>query len=146
MVRHQGGDDVSTIERAYADAGVEASVEPFIEDMYAALAWADLAIARAGAGTLAEFALAGVPSLLVPLADAAHDHQAANAAAFVRHGAALSWREQDWNTEVVGQRVVGLVRNAQAWSAMSTAMSALAVPDAAARVVRECETLMEGRW
>ena len=146
MVRHQGGDDASTIERAYADAGIKASVEPFIEDMHAALGWADFAIARAGAVTLAEFAIAGVPSLVVPLADAAHDHQAANAAAFVRRGAALSWREQDWNTDLVGQRVAGLIRNAQAWGAMSTAMSALAVPDAAARVVRECETLMEGRW
>jgi UDP-N-acetylglucosamine--N-acetylmuramyl-(pentapeptide) pyrophosphoryl-undecaprenol N-acetylglucosamine transferase len=146
ILRHQGGGDVAAIEQAYAGAGIEATVEPFIEDMAATLAWADFAITRAGAGTLAELALAGVPALLVPLGDAAYDHQAANAAAFAGRGAALSWREQEWNTDTVAAAVSSLLQDPSAWTSMSRAMSSLATPDAASRIVRECEALMDGRW
>ncbi|MCA1715256.1 MAG: undecaprenyldiphospho-muramoylpentapeptide beta-N-acetylglucosaminyltransferase, partial [Gammaproteobacteria bacterium] len=55
QVRHQCGDKLrEEAVRAYADAGIEASVEPFIADMAAAYAWADLVVCRAGALTLAE--------------------------------------------------------------------------------------------
>ena len=65
-------------------------VMPFIEDMAAAYAWADLVLCRAGALTVAELALAGLPSLLVPLPTAADDHQSANARALAETGAAIA--------------------------------------------------------
>ena len=64
-------DDAS---RAYEAAGVAASVEPFIADMAAAYAWADLVVCRAGALTLAELCAAGVGSVLVPFPQAVDDH------------------------------------------------------------------------
>ncbi|MEQ1759691.1 MAG: glycosyltransferase [Vicinamibacterales bacterium] len=145
-VRHQGGAETATIEAAYARLGIRARVESFISDMPAALANADLAITRAGAGTIAELATAGIPALLVPLADAAHDHQAANAAALVARGAALMTRESDWDTPRIADQMLTLLRHDTGWDTMSAAMFALAREDGAARIVTDCEALMEGRW
>jgi UDP-N-acetylglucosamine--N-acetylmuramyl-(pentapeptide) pyrophosphoryl-undecaprenol N-acetylglucosamine transferase len=88
-VRHQCGSRHSAdCRQAYAEAGVEAEVLEFIDDMAAAYAWADLVICRAGALTVAELAAAGVASILVPYPHAVDDHQTHNAAMLVEEGAA----------------------------------------------------------
>jgi UDP-N-acetylglucosamine--N-acetylmuramyl-(pentapeptide) pyrophosphoryl-undecaprenol N-acetylglucosamine transferase len=83
---------------ACAEAGVKASIEPFITDMAAAYGWADLVIGRAGALTIAELCAAGVGSLLVPFPGAVDDHQAANADYLKEHGGG-DWLRQDANLE-----------------------------------------------
>jgi UDP-N-acetylglucosamine--N-acetylmuramyl-(pentapeptide) pyrophosphoryl-undecaprenol N-acetylglucosamine transferase len=86
---HQAGEATLGIARdAYRAAGVTARVEPFIADMAAAYAWADLVVCRAGALTIAELAAAGLPAVLVPFAGAVDDHQSRNAAFLVDAGAA----------------------------------------------------------
>jgi UDP-N-acetylglucosamine--N-acetylmuramyl-(pentapeptide) pyrophosphoryl-undecaprenol N-acetylglucosamine transferase len=67
---------------------VSARVEPFIDDMAAAYAWADLVVCRAGALTVSELAAAGLPAVLVPFPGAVDDHQTRNAAYLVDQGAA----------------------------------------------------------
>lgn len=90
QVRHQCGEKLrAEAEHAYAEAGVAAEVEAFIDDMAAAYAWADLVVCRAGASTLAELCAVGVGSVLVPFAAAVDDHQTRNAEYLVGHGAAL---------------------------------------------------------
>lgn len=90
QVRHQCGAAMRDATRAaYAAANIAASVEPFIEDMAAAYAWADLVVCRAGALTLAELCAVGVGSVLVPFAQAVDDHQTRNAEFLRDHGAAL---------------------------------------------------------
>src|SRR5438105_1804773 len=97
---HQTGDVArDDVAHAYRRAGVKAIVAPYLDEIASAFRWADLVIARSGAGTIAEAAAAGVPSLLVPLADASGDHQAANAAAVVAAGAGLAVRETEWRGE-----------------------------------------------
>jgi len=71
------------------------SVVPFIADMAAAYAASDLLISRAGATTLAEMAVVGIPNILVPFPHAADDHQRVNARAFERIGAARMADEVD---------------------------------------------------
>jgi UDP-N-acetylglucosamine--N-acetylmuramyl-(pentapeptide) pyrophosphoryl-undecaprenol N-acetylglucosamine transferase len=142
-VHHQSeDDDPEPIRRAYALAGVQARVAPVIEDMAAAYGWADLAIARAGAGTTAELAVAGLPSLLVPLADAAEDHQAGNAAAFAAAGSALWRHERGWDTSTLAEQLHELLTAPAAWSSMSAAARRCAVPGAADAVVDDCEQLL----
>lgn len=131
---------------AYGRAGLQARVEPFVEPVADAYAWADLVIARAGAGVLAEVASAGVPALVVPLRDAADDHQTLNAQRFATSGAGLWVREDDWAADVLGPTVAALLRDPARWTAASSAARGLAAPDAADRVVADCETLMRGRW
>jgi len=88
-VRHQcGARMLDDARKAYEENHVAASVEPFIDDMAAAYAWADLVVCRAGALTLAELAAAGVGAVLVPFPHAVDDHQTRNAEYLVEAGAA----------------------------------------------------------
>ena len=89
-IRHQageGGQADATRER-YREAGIEATVTAFVEDVAEAYAWADIAVCRAGASTVAELSVTGVGSILVPYPWAADDHQRANARFLERRGAA----------------------------------------------------------
>ena len=67
---------------------MEGEIVPFIADMPAAFAAADLVVCRSGAGAVSELAAAGKPSILVPFPFAADDHQTRNAEAMERGGAA----------------------------------------------------------
>ena len=96
QVRHQAGErGLEAARAAYHALEVEAEVLPFIEDMAAAYAWADLALCRAGAMTIAELQAAGLGALLVPLPAATDDHQTKNAEAMVRIGAGRVLQERD---------------------------------------------------
>src|SRR3546814_6949279 len=75
-VRHQcGATQHEATSTAYARMQVSARIEPFIDDMAGAYAWADLVICRSGALTLAELCAVGVASVLVPYPHAVDDHQ-----------------------------------------------------------------------
>jgi UDP-N-acetylglucosamine--N-acetylmuramyl-(pentapeptide) pyrophosphoryl-undecaprenol N-acetylglucosamine transferase len=145
-VLHQSGEMApAQVAHAYRLAGVKATVAPYLDEIASAYRWADLLIARSGAGTIAEAAAAGVPALLVPLADAAGDHQAANAAAVAAAGAGLAAREGEWRTEPLAARIASLLE-APAYAAAARAARRLAVPAAADHIVADCETLMAGHW
>lgn len=122
---------------AYRRAGVKATVAPYLDEIAGAY--------RSGAGTIAEVAAAGVPAVLVPLADASGDHQAANAAAFAAAGAGLAVRETDWQRDPLAARLVALL-GGSGWTRAAAAARGLARPDAAARIVADCEAVMTDRW
>jgi UDP-N-acetylglucosamine--N-acetylmuramyl-(pentapeptide) pyrophosphoryl-undecaprenol N-acetylglucosamine transferase len=82
-------EDLERVRRQHAESGVAAETAGFFDDIPQRLAKAHLVIARAGASTVAELAVAGRPALLVPYPFAADDHQTANAAAFA--GAGGGW-------------------------------------------------------
>ncbi|NNC23719.1 undecaprenyldiphospho-muramoylpentapeptide beta-N-acetylglucosaminyltransferase [Salinisphaera sp. USBA-960] len=88
IVWHQAGRTRAAADDAYAQAGIDAEVVAFIDDMAAAYAWADVVVCRAGALTVAELAAAGVGALMIPYPFAADRHQHANAAYLVEAGAA----------------------------------------------------------
>ena len=143
-VRHQVGDFApSPVVTAYARACLAASVVPYIDDMAAAYAWADFAVTRSGSATIAELAVAGLPSLLVPLPSAAGDHQTANAVAFADAGAACWVAESDWHASELAGQIAGLLRDPQAWLALSRRARELATPDAADVVVASCEAMLD---
>jgi UDP-N-acetylglucosamine--N-acetylmuramyl-(pentapeptide) pyrophosphoryl-undecaprenol N-acetylglucosamine transferase len=70
-------------------ARLRSATIPFCDDVSSLLSSADLVVARAGAGSLAEFARIGVPAILIPFPQAADDHQRANAAYFAAQGGGL---------------------------------------------------------
>ena len=142
-VRHQvGGFDPSPVRAAYAHARVPASVVPYIDDMTDAYRWADFAIARAGAGTIAELAVSGLPALLVPLPHAPGNHQVANALAFTNTGGGWCVQETDWRVEAIAERLITLFSNATAWTAASQSARRFATPEAARAIVADCEALL----
>ena len=88
-IRHQAGEGHADATRErYREAGVEAAVTAFVDDVAEAYAWADVAVCRAGASTVAELSATGVGAILVPYPSAADDHQSANARLLERRGAA----------------------------------------------------------
>lgn len=138
--------DAQLVLNEYERACVRAAVTSLIDPIAEAYEWADFVIARAGAGTIAELAIAGLPALLVPLGDAAEDHQALNAQTFAEAGGGFWAREEAWNPDALAARIGALLRDPRAWEAASAATRRLAKPDAAERVVTDCEALMRGRW
>lgn len=131
----QAGLEATTL--AYQNAGVAARVTAFIDDMAAAYAWADLAVCRAGALTLAELTAAGLGAWLVPYPHAVDDHQTANARWLVDAGAAELIPESGLSAELLAQRLRALGTRAEL-QAMAERARALAAPDSADRVAATC--------
>ena len=133
---HQTGErDVEMVRAAYRQAGLQAEVEPFFYDMGRRLHAADLIVCRAGATTLAEITAAGKPAILIPLPTATDDHQRRNAEALVSAGAAEMLQQSDASGSVLAQRMVELIRDAEARKRMARAARSLARPDAAKVIV-----------
>ena len=123
---------------AYAEAGVNASVEAFIDDMAQAYAEADLVIARAGALTLAELCAAGIGAILIPYPHAVDDHQTANAKVLVAAGAAQLLPESQLDADDLAARIRALAGDAATRLAMAEEARALAKPDADRVVAQHC--------
>ncbi|MCC4609083.1 undecaprenyldiphospho-muramoylpentapeptide beta-N-acetylglucosaminyltransferase [Xanthomonas campestris] len=134
-VRHQCGEKLrAEAEASYAQAGVNASVEPFIADMAAAYAWADLVVCRAGASTLAELCAAGIGSVLVPFAAAVDDHQTRNAEYLVSADAGVLLKQDDSLAVRLQQLLQTLLNDPARRLSMAQAARTLAKPDAAERI------------
>lgn len=110
------------------------SVVGFCDSMQAALALADLVVARSGASFLTEAAAVGLPSILVPYPYAADDHQTANANVFEKAGAAVLIQERDLNGESLATLARSILENPTRRQSMAIAASSLAIPDAAQRL------------
>ncbi|HET6714035.1 MAG TPA: undecaprenyldiphospho-muramoylpentapeptide beta-N-acetylglucosaminyltransferase [Actinomycetota bacterium] len=127
---HEG--EVAPAAEASGDLLVR--VEGFIERMDLALAATDLAVARAGSGTISELAVCGVPSLLVPYPHATEHHQEANGREVERAGGAEVVLEAELTPTVLARRVAALIDDEPRRAAMSRAMLAWARPDADERI------------
>ena len=137
--RHQAGPRwLDAARQSYANAGVAATITPFIEDMAAAYAWADLVICRAGALTISELAAAGVAAILVPFPAAVDDHQTANAAFLVRAGAAVLIAERDLSVERLADELARLCAGRTKLLAMAERARLLARPRAAEELALSC--------
>ncbi|MFC0133773.1 undecaprenyldiphospho-muramoylpentapeptide beta-N-acetylglucosaminyltransferase [Massilia eurypsychrophila] len=112
IVTHQSGKkNIDALRKSYLDAGVEANVVDFIEDMGAAYAAADLVICRAGAITMSELTAAGVASVLVPFVAATTSHQRDNAQWMATQKAAIHLPQQELNAARVVQLLESLTRD-----------------------------------
>ncbi len=144
---HQTGEhDYAAVAGAYERAGMtDARVSPFVDDMEAAYAWADLGLTRAGASTVAELCGTGLPSILVPFPQAAHDHQTFNARALEKAGAARLMAQKDLTASVLADTLLELLGSPGMLVSMSQSALLLATPDAAANVVSVMESVVADR-
>jgi UDP-N-acetylglucosamine--N-acetylmuramyl-(pentapeptide) pyrophosphoryl-undecaprenol N-acetylglucosamine transferase len=143
LVHQTGTADLARVEARYRELGLSdrAQAQAFIDDMAGAYANADLVVARAGALTLAELAIAGKPALLIPLPSAADDHQRKNAARFASGGAAQLFDQATAQAEDLATTIVELGSNPSKRAQMSAAMRALARPQAALAVADRLQAL-----
>ena len=135
---HQAGRGLETARRGYADCGVEARVDEFIDDMAGAYAWADLVICRAGALTLAELTAAGLGAILVPFPYAVDDHQARNAESFGSGGAGIVIPEHEFTPQRLAGELVALLERPARLAAMGASARARAFPDALTDIADAC--------
>jgi UDP-N-acetylglucosamine--N-acetylmuramyl-(pentapeptide) pyrophosphoryl-undecaprenol N-acetylglucosamine transferase len=139
-VVHQCGPVHAEAVRAlYAELGLAQAVRvvPFIEDMPAALARAELVVGRSGAGALGEMCAVGRPGLLVPYPFAAGDHQRVNADALVRAGGAVSLTHREATPERIARELAALAADRPRLARMAAAARDFGRPHAARAVARD---------
>ena len=141
---HQTGErDVEMVRSGYRAAGLQADVEPFLDDMGRRLNEADVVVCRAGATTLAELTAAGRAAILVPLPTAADDHQRKNAEALAASGAAEVLLQRDLTGAALAERVIALATDRGRRRRMAAAAKSLARPDAAQIIVDRAIALVK---
>ena len=118
------------------DDGIRMRAVPFLERMELAYAVADLVVARAGATTLAELAVCGLPSILVPYPHATENHQEANAREFERAGAGVVVLDGALTPRVFADQVSALLDDPDLLDGMAARARARGRPDAAERFAR----------
>ncbi len=138
-IRHQAGErTVDIAHQQYEDAGVMAEVTPFIDDMAQAFEWADMIICRAGALTIAEIAVVGVPAILVPFPHAVDDHQTQNARYLSTAGAAVLIPQDMLNADSLYQEVSKLIQDKKLRIKMAKKAKELAKDKAAEMIAEQC--------
>jgi UDP-N-acetylglucosamine--N-acetylmuramyl-(pentapeptide) pyrophosphoryl-undecaprenol N-acetylglucosamine transferase len=131
VVQQVREEQLAGVRAVYAEAGVKAEAEAFFNDMGRRLAEAHLVIARAGASTVTELQVAGRPSILIPLAIAADDHQTANAAGLTAVGAADVIPEAQFKPETLAALLRQRLNDAHGLAVRAAAARATGKPDAA---------------
>jgi len=148
IVHQSGIRNAQQTEADYLASGANPDrwqVKPFMDDMPARFAAASLVMARSGASTVAELAAAGKPSLLVPFAAAADQHQLRNAEEMVKVDAAVLLTESDLETPVrLLDTLTDLLTSPERLKSMAAAARTQARPDAAVRIADRLASLAGG--
>ncbi|MBI3479504.1 MAG: undecaprenyldiphospho-muramoylpentapeptide beta-N-acetylglucosaminyltransferase [Nitrosomonadales bacterium] len=146
-VLHQTGkQNFEAVQRAYQQAGVQADIKPFVDEMARHYADADLVICRAGALTIAELAAAGVASILIPFPFAVDDHQTRNAEFLSKRGAAVLLPQNELSAEKLARLLSDLMEGGSGREkllAMARKARDQAKADAAQNVAQVCMELAE---
>ena len=135
-IRHQTGAVMQAeVADHYQELSQAADVQAFIEDMAAAYAWADLIICRAGAMTVSEVAVFGLPAILVPLQNAIDDHQTANARYLADANAAVILPQTQLSPEKLREIILDILPKR---NSMRAAALTMAMPQATQTVAEIC--------
>ncbi|MBM9594603.1 UDP-N-acetylglucosamine--N-acetylmuramyl-(pentapeptide) pyrophosphoryl-undecaprenol N-acetylglucosamine transferase [Roseitranquillus sediminis] len=144
-VAHQArAEDGARVSGAYAAAGIDAEVRPFFDDIARRMSEAQLVVSRAGASSVADLSVIGRPSILIPFAAAAEDHQTANARGLAKADAAILLPERKADAETLSEQMALILENPDAASRMARAALAQGKPDAAERLADLVEALAAG--
>jgi len=139
-----GARDVDAIRQAYGAVGASARVEAFSSRMDHVLGATTVALARSGASTLAEFAAAGVPSVLMPFPAAVDDHQRLNADVFVRAGAARLLAQREAGAGALEGLIGSMLRSPGELEEMGRCAARMHRPESAERIAERLGSLASG--
>ncbi|WP_417206982.1 undecaprenyldiphospho-muramoylpentapeptide beta-N-acetylglucosaminyltransferase [Antarctobacter sp.] len=141
-VSHQARDeDELRVATYYAEHGLDADVQPFFHDVPARMSEAQLVISRSGASSVADIAVIGRPSILIPYPHATGDHQMANAQALVDAGAAIRIPESKLTIETLTESIEAVLSNEQGAIRMVQAALRVGKPEAADHLAALVEEL-----
>lgn len=142
---HQAGAEKDEAAReAYRQAGVEARVEAFIDDMAEAFSWADVAVCRSGALTVSELAAVGLGALLIPFPYAIDDHQTENAKYLANVGAAIIKQQRELTVANLAELFNNNFFERNKLIAMACKARSVAKPNAAKVFADHCEEVVYG--
>lgn len=142
-VWHQTGKrHYESVTSLYHEAGVEARVEPYLDNMDQAYYWADVVLCRAGAMTVSELAIVGLPSILVPYPHAIDDHQTQNARSLESVGAARILPQTQLCREGITSLLTEFVNSRDILLKMGEHARGMARPNATQDVVAHCLRLI----
>lgn len=142
LVRHQAGPRLlDEARKSYAEAEVSADITAYIENMADAYQWADLVVCRAGAMTVSEIAVAGLPALFVPFPHAIDDHQTANANWLVSVGAALLYQQSEHDSNRFENLLKELLQDHEGLAHMSEKARSRGMRNSAEQILQQCEEL-----
>ncbi len=127
-------ESMESARKIYRNAMVDCEVAPFFRDMAGRLRQAHLVIGRAGASTCCELAVAGRPSILVPLKIAADDHQRFNARLLEEAGGAAVCLEDELTVDAMAGALNALLKDPERLARMAVGARSVATPDAAERL------------
>lgn len=134
-VVHQGRDqDADAVRTTYSAAGIANEVRAYFEDLPREIAAAHIVIARAGASTVAELAVAGRPAILVPLPIATDDHQTDNARALADAGGAVVIPQPQFTAERLAAALTAWLADPKVLGLAAANARSVGHPDAAARL------------
>ncbi|MGD9917595.1 MAG: glycosyltransferase [Paenirhodobacter sp.] len=141
-VAHQARpEDGPRVTEAYAQAGIEAEVEPFFADVPRRLSECQLVISRSGASSVADISVIGRPAILIPFAAATGDHQTANARGLTDAGGAILLPEAKATPAVLAEQIALVLDNPDGALQMARASLGYGIPDATGRLVALVEKL-----
>lgn len=132
-----GSQPADSVAVLYDNAGFDHRTMQFCNDMNKVYRAADLAICRAGAGTLTELAVAGIPAVVVPYPYAAENHQYYNARLYADAGAVELIEEKDCTPEILADKIMLFFKKRDTLEQMKLAMRKLAIHDAGKRIIHE---------
>lgn len=141
IIHQTGRSDEEMVRQGYKQMGIQAEVADFFTDMARLYIRADLVVSRAGATTLAELAVMGLPALLIPYPFAADDHQTTNADYYLQAGGAVVFPESELNGDRLSREIADLVRDRRRLQVMAEGMQSLARPGATRKIVDICRQL-----
>ncbi len=141
-IHQTGQDDEVEVQAAYAQLGIDATVQSFFSDMADIYRKADLMICRAGATTVAEITIIGKAAVFVPFPFAADDHQTRNAQALADAGAAEMIRQDKLSGAALASLIKGYKENPVLLTEMAAKARALGRPEAAQDVVDDIYDLL----
>ncbi len=144
LIHQTGFNDYEWVSSYYRAKGFEAIVKPFFDDMGRYYKISHLVICRAGASTIAELAICGKASILIPYPYAAHNHQFINAKQLVEIGAAMMIEDRELTGKGLSEKIIFIFEHPEEREKMEKAVKAIAMPDAAKDIVRYCYQMVTG--
>ncbi|WP_460274843.1 undecaprenyldiphospho-muramoylpentapeptide beta-N-acetylglucosaminyltransferase [Celeribacter sp. ULVN23_4] len=134
-------EDLGRVVEFYQSQGIQADVRTFFDDIPTRMSEAQLVISRSGASTVADISVIGRPSILIPFAAAAGDHQSANARGLVNANAAVMIPESQLTAETLAEQIYNVLAHPQGATMMAHAALSVSKPQAAEELAALVEEL-----
>lgn len=137
-------DDILAIKTLYDDTGVKATLKSFFDNVPELLKTSNLIIARSGASTVSEIAVAGIPAIYIPYPHHADQQQKVNAESIAQFGGAWVIEEDNLSSEILTEKIKTLMESPEILFKSAEAARSCAKPEATRKLGNLVVALIKG--